>query len=473
MPERILIAGGQVVTAEAVVRADVLVEGERIVAVASGADWPCDRRLDASGCYVLPGGVDAHTHLESPSDGFTTRTADDFYTGTVAAAFGGTTTVIDFVKAEPGIGIYDSYQRRVEAAAQRCVVDFSFHPVVPTSAGEDDSIAELLRLAAQGATSWKFFMAYPGTMMVDDGVLIAGFRACADNGLLPMVHAENGHMVAALTRDLVTSGQTAEHDQPRAHPHVVESEAVGRAAAIAQLTSAPLFVVHVSSHFAAREIARARLRGQRVFGETCPQYLLTAYEDYANLGFDAARYICSPPIRERANQEELWKHLLSGTLETIGTDHASFTMDQPADLPPQKPRGRGNFLRIPNGVPGIEERLLVMYETGVVGGRFDLRRFVDLVSTRPAQLFGLFPRKGVVAPGSDADLVVWDPRRSRTIAATEQHSRAHYSLYEGRHVSGSPLYVLSRGTVIVADGELSAAAGRGHYLPCDRPDTSL
>ena len=473
MSERVLIRGGSIVTAESVTRADVLVSGERIQAIGDGSTWAHDRAIDASACLVLPGGVDAHTHLESPSDGFTTRTADDFYTGTVAAAFGGTTTVIDFVKAEPGRGIYESYQRRKEAASKRCIIDFAFHPVVPVTACEDDSFDQLLRLAKDGATSWKFFMAYPGTMMVDDRVLVHGFRACAENGLLPMVHAENGHMIADITERLAAAGMLAEHFHTHAHPPIAEREAVSRAVAIAELTSSALFVVHVSSRFAAEEIARARERAQPVFGETCPQYLLACYEDYADTGFEAARYLCSPPIRERDNQEYLWRFLQNRTLVTIGTDHACFMMAQPADLPPQKPRGRGNFRRVPNGVPGIEERLLVMYEAGVISGRIDLRRMVELVSTRPARLFGLYPRKGTIAPGADADIVVWDPKREQVISAANQHSRVDYSLYEGMRISGSPMHVLSRGKLIISDGQLNAEQGQGQYLACGTPDTSL
>lgn len=466
-----VITGGEVITAAGRFRADVLIEGERIAALGRATDWPgAGQVIDATGRYLLPGGVDTHTHLESPSDGFTTRTADDFHSGTVAAAHGGTTTIVDFVKARPGQGIYDAYQRRAETAAESCVVDFAFHPVVPVTAAEDDSFRQLTKLAAEGARSWKFFMAYPGTMMVGDDVLIAGFRAAADAGVLPMVHAENGHLVADATRRLVAAGQVAERFHHDAHPHGAEGEAVHRAVAIAEQTGAPLFVVHVSSGLAADEVAAARARARPVFGETCPQYLLCALEDYADLGFGAAGYVCSPPIRERANQEHLWRALASGVLSTVGTDHASFTMHDTPGLPPQKPRGRGNFPKVPNGVPGIEDRLMVMYEAGVASGRLSLTRFVELTAAAPARLFGLYPRKGTIAPGSDADIVIWDPAASHLISAQTHHMRADYNLYEGMQVTGRPAVVLSRGEVIAGPGAAPVTPGRGHLIVRHEPD---
>ncbi|WP_020577785.1 dihydropyrimidinase [Actinopolymorpha alba] len=470
MPKRTLIRGGEVVTPTDRFRADVLIEGERITALGDGAQWDADTIVDAAGCLVMPGGVDTHTHLEHMSANGLTRTADDFHSGTVSAAFGGTTTIVDFVRARPDQGMYDAFQRRLESAEAQCVVDFGFHPIVPPTAG-DATFDELARLAREGATSWKFFMSYPGTM-VDDRVLIQGFRRCAEEGVLPMVHAENGTLVADATQRLLSDNQTAEHQHHAAHSHVAEREAVHRAVTIAESVGSPLFVVHVSSRLAAEEIARHQARDFAVFGETCPQYLLTSYEDYAGLGFEAAAYVCSPPIRERANQEDLWHALQTGVISTLGTDHAAFTLSQPDDLPPQKPQGRGYFPKIPNGVPGVEDRLMVIWEAGVVGGRFDVHRFVDLVATRPAKLFGLYPRKGTLTPGSDADVLVWDPAADHTITAAGHHTRADYNLYEGMRVSGRPRHVLSRGDIVVSDGELHAPAGRGRYLARATSDTS-
>lgn len=458
----ILIRGGTVVTATDIVPADVLIEGERIVAVGRGHDWHADEVIDATRQFILPGGVDAHTHLEYPIDGFTTRTSDDFHTGTVAAAFGGTTTIVDFVKKEPEHSLYDSFHRRVEVASEECVVDFAFHAISPPREQQSTALDDLVRLAGEGVTSWKFFMAYPGTQMVDDATLIDGMRLAAEHGVLPMVHAENGHIVADATKRLIEAGHTAERHHHDAHSHVAEGEAVHRAVAIAETVGSSLFVVHVSSRLAAEEIGLARARGLSVWGETCPQYLLTSYEDYQDR--DDGAYICSPPIREKSNQDHLWRALSTGTLSTLGTDHASFCLGQPDDLPPQKGRAKGFFPKVPNGVPGIEDRLIVMYEAGVQGGHFDLCRFVDLVSTRPAKLFGLYPRKGSIAPGADADVVVWNPDAHHVIKAATSHMRTDYNLYEGMHVSGRPSTVLSRGRVIVDGDNLSATAGRGRYL---------
>jgi dihydropyrimidinase len=463
----VAIRGGTVVTASGAFAADVLVSGGRIASV--GDVHGADRVIDASGCYVLPGGVDAHTHLENPALGIT-RSADDFTSGTVAAAHGGTTAIVDFVKKEPETSLYDSFCRRRARAEAAAVVDIGFHPVVPPSALDDRSFGDLERLTReQGTTSWKFFMAYPAALMVDDPTLIAGMRRCAELGVLPMVHAENGHLVADATARLVADGKIDERYHHDAHTHVAEDEAVHRAIAVARTVGSALFVVHVSSRFAAAEIADARAEGLPVFGETCPQYLLRAFEDYRDLGFDAAAYLCSPPIREAANQQPLWNALATGVLSTIGTDHAPFTMAQPDDLPPQKPHGRGCFTKVPNGVPGVEERLMVIYEAGVGGGWFDVCRFVDLVATRPAKLFGLYPRKGAVIAGADADLVVWDPNAPRVIRADELHSRADYSLYDGMEVRATPRWVLSHGDVVVSPDGADLEPGRGNYLPRRSP----
>ena len=459
----IAVRGGTVVTSSDAVVADVLVRDGRIVAVGALDDVPATV-IDATGCFVIPGGVDTHTHLENPSLGVT-RSADDFETGTLAAACGGTTTIVDFVKKEPDRSLYDSFVRRKERAESVIGIDLGLHPVVPSAALTDGSFDDLERLTADfGTASWKFFMAYPGLLMVDDATLIEGMRRCERLGVLAMVHAENGHLVADAVSRLVEGGCTAEHFHHDAHSHIAEAEAVNRAIAIAETTGATLFVVHVSSRDAAARIAAARADGVAVHGETCPQYLLGSLEQYQHLGFEAAAFVCSPPIRERANQEHLWRALQTGALSTIGTDHAAFTMCQPDDLPPQKPYGRDYFPRVPNGVPGIEERLEVMYEAGVVQGRFDICRFVELVATAPAKLFGLYPRKGAIVPGADADLVVWDPAAPHTIDATKLHHRADYSIYDGMAVSGAPRLVMSRGDVLVSPDGVDVEPGRGRYL---------
>ncbi|MFI7025494.1 dihydropyrimidinase [Micromonospora sp. NPDC049900] len=464
-----LITNGTVVNADAAVRADVLVRDGRIVALGTGTDWTADQVVDATGKLVMPGGIDAHTHLEYPVDGFSTHTADDFHSGTVAAACGGTTTVIDFVKKEPDRTLYDTYLRRRDTAAAKAVVDVGLHAIVPPRAAQPDVLDDLRRLVGEGATSWKFFMAYPG-QMVDDDELLDGFELARDLDVLPMVHAENGHMVAREVRRLVDSGRTAENFHMRAHGHDSEAEAVHRAVVLADSIGTPLYVVHVSSAEAADEISRARAAGSRVYGETCPQYLVVAYEDYADLGERAAAYVCSPPIRERSNQDGLWRMLATGALSTVATDHAGFCLHQPEDLPPQKLRSPGYFPKVPNGVPGVEDRLMVLWQSGVVSGVIDPCRFVDLVAARPAKLFGLFPRKGVVAVGADADLVVWDPAADHVITAAGSHTRTDYNIYEGMRVTGRPVHVFSRGEHLVGpDGLRTDTPGRGAFLTRDAP----
>lgn len=462
-----LITGGIVVNAEGFFPADVLVRGERIVGVGVDQGWQADEILDATGKYLLPGGIDVHTHLEYPIDGFTTRTADDFATGSVAAAFGGTTTFIDFVKKRPDATLYETFVERRGVAESKSIVDFGLHAIVPPLAQQADVHDDLVRLhAEQGVSSWKFFMAYPGTQMVEDDELLAGMDLAKSLGALPMVHAENGHMINRAAKQLLDAGRTDEVFHVDAHGHAQEAEAVHRAIVLAEEVGTPLYVVHVSSEQAAAEIAAARSEGVRVWGETCPQYLLTAREDYEGLGERAAGYICSPPIRERENQRALWRYLSADGLSTLATDHAAFCMEQPDDLPPQKLRAPGYFPKTPNGVPGLEDRLMVAWEAGVVGGLMDLCRFVEIVSARPAKLFGMYPQKGTLAVGAHADIVVWDPEADHTITAAEGHSRTDYNLYEGMRVTGVPVTVLSRGRVLIRDRELQedGRSTRGKYL---------
>lgn len=467
-----LIKGGTVINADTVTAADVLVDEGRIIAVGTAA-LRGDNAIDASGMLVLPGGIDAHTHLEYPIDGFTTRTADDFLTGTIAAAHGGTTTILDFVKKEPDRSLYDTYLRRRDVAASKSVIDFGLHAIAPPREQQPDGLKDLQRLVAEGAASWKFFMAYPGTQMVDDGELLDGFAAAADHDVLPMVHAENGHMIDRAITDLVASGRTDEQHHLSAHGHDAEAEAVHRAIILAESRSCPLYVVHVSSRHAAAELGSARARGVKVWGETCPQYLVVAHEDYATLGERAAAYVCSPPIRERANQAGLWRALQAGVLSTVATDHAGFCLGQPESLPPQKMRSPGYFPKVPNGVPGVEDRLMVLWEAGVRSGRIDAMHFVDLVATRPAKLFGLFPSKGVIAPGSDADIVVWDPNATHVLSAETSHLTTDYNLYEGMRVTGRPIHVFSRGEHIVDRGRFNGQPGRGHFLARTGVNSSL
>jgi len=474
MAHSIVVRGGIVVTSTNEFRADVRIEDGRVESIGSPGSLSADEKIDASDCYVMPGGIDTHTHFENPSLAFTTKSIDDFASGTEAAAYGGTTTIIDFVKTEPESSILESFEKRRAVAESKCTIDFGLHPVVPIAAAETGALNDLALLANKhGAMSWKFFMAYPGSLMVDDKTLIEGMRLASQLGVLPIIHAENGHIIEDATNRLVAAGQTDEHLHHEAHPHVAEAEAVFRAVSIGEYVDSPVFIVHVSSARAAEEIARARRKGQPVFGETCPQYLLKSYEDYQGGGFGAAAYTCSPPIREKSNQAHLWRALKAGELDTIATDHAPFSMCEEACFPPQKSNGKGYFPRIPNGVPGVEERLMLMFEAGVCGGFFDRCKFVDLVSTRPAKLFGLFPKKGDISVGSDADLVVWDPNSPRILTASTLHTKAGYTLYEGIKVSASPRYVMSRGEILISPQGASFTSGRGKYLHRTSPMFSV
>jgi len=348
----LIIRGGHVVTAADTFRADVLIADGKIVALGTDDGWTADRVIDAEGHYILPGGIDTHTHFEHHNLKGTTRTADDFKTGSAASAAGGTTTFVDFVRGLPGESLIDAFHRRRQAAEQGSMIDFGFHLMVPATANSDDSFDQLRHLTEEfGATSWKFFMAYTGLMVPDD-VLIRGFTEARALGVLPMVHAENGHMVNAAVEALVEQGLTEEHHHMHGHPAAAEREAIVRAATIAEWVDTPLFIVHVSSADGVNEIQALQNRGRPVFGETCPHYLVTGYEDYSHADYEAAKYICSPPIRESRHQEPLWNALATGVLGSVGTDHATYTMDQPEDLPPQKPQGRGYFPNVPPGVPG-------------------------------------------------------------------------------------------------------------------------
>lgn len=463
----ILIRGGSVVNAEGVFEADVLIQGETIVGVAKQHGWIADQEIDATGQLVLPGGIDVHTHLEYPIDGHTTQTSDDFETGSLAAAFGGTTSFIDFVKKHPDQTLLETFLDRRASAEKKSILDFGLHAIVPPLQQQANAHDDLARLFTEfGVTSWKFFMAYPGTQMVEDDELLAGMDLARSFGALPMVHAENGHLINRAVSQLLEREQTSEVFHVEAHGHAQEAEAVNRVIVHAHEVGTPVYIVHVSSKFAAERIARARMEGENVWGETCPQYLLVALEDYQNSGTEAAAFLCSPPIREKANQGGLWKYLENGGLSTLATDHAAFCLHQPDDLPPQKMRSPNFFPKVPNGVPGIEDRMMVFWEAAVVSGRLSPSRFVELTATNPAKLFGLYPRKGTVSVGADADIVIWNQNANHMISASKSHSRTDYNIYEGMKVTGLPTTVLSRGRFIIKDRTVHAEAylSSGAYL---------
>jgi dihydropyrimidinase len=459
---RTLIRGGTLVTAAGSSEADLLIDGETIAAIAPRIDVPAERTLDALGKLVLPGGVDAHTHLDMPLDD-EVRSADDFESGTIAAAVGGTTSIVDYATQSRGGSLRAAFDEWMGRAAGRAVVDFGFHMIVcdwqPTIEAEMDA------LVADGVTSFKLFMAYPGRLMLDDGAIFRALLRSRENGSLVCIHAENGAVIEVLVERALAAGRTAPAEHARTRPARAEAEAAHRACALAEMAGAPVFVVHLSSAEALEEIERARARGVAVHAETCPQYLFLSDESYDEPGFAGARYVMSPPLRARPGQAALWRGLAAGSLETVATDHCPFCL---AD----KRRGADDFSRIPNGAPGIEHRLTLLWDGGVRTGKLSPSRFVEVTATAPARIFGLYPRKGALAVGSDADLVIWDPERRKTISAATHRMRVDYDPYEGREVVGSPETVLARGEVIVEQGRFVGRPGAGRFLhraPRPRP----
>ncbi len=451
---RTLIRGGTVATAAGIFPADVLIEGETIARVGAGLGAEAQRVFDARGKYVLPGGIDVHTHLDMPLGEIVT--ADDFESGTVAAAHGGTTTVVDFAVQTPGQPLREAWETWMRKAEGKAAVDYGFHLIVTDL--PPARLVEMDVLVAEGVTTFKLFMAYPGRLMVDDATIYRALRRAAGNGGLVLMHAENGGVIEELVRRALAEGKTAPRWHAATRPAAAEAEAVHRSIALAELAGAPVYIVHVSCAEAVEEIAAARGRGARVLGETCPQYLFLSEERYDAPGFEGAKYVMSPPLRPRPGQERLWRALAAGELQVVATDHCPFRMRD------QKSLGRGDFSRIPGGAPGIETRMSLLLDGGVRAGRISLERFVEVTATAPARIFGLHPRKGVIAPGSDADLVVWDLDREHTWSAATHHMRVDYNPYEGMVVRGVPELVLSRGSPVVEGGRFVGRPGAGRFL---------
>ncbi|UGQ12887.1 dihydropyrimidinase [Yinghuangia sp. ASG 101] len=456
---RTLVRGGLVVTADTETAADVLVDGERIAAIAApdvAEAWlpGADTVLDATGKYVIPGGVDAHTHMEMPFGG--TVASDTFETGTRAAAYGGTTTIVDFAIQEVGGSLRAGLDAWHAKAAGRCAIDYAFHMVLADVG--DAVLKEMDLLVGEGVTSFKMFMAYPGVLYSDDGRILRAMQQAAENGALPMVHAENGIAIDVLVAQALAAGRT----DPRVHGEVrkalLEAEATHRAIQLARVAGSPLYVVHVSAAEAVAELTAARDLGLDVFGETCPQYLFLSADDLARPGFEGAKYVCSTPLRPAEHQAALWRGLRGDDLSVVSTDHCPFCFVGQKDL------GRDDFSRIPNGLPGVENRMDLLHQA-VLDGHISRRRWIELACTTPARMFGLHPRKGTIAPGSDADLVIYDPAARQTVSAATHHMNVDYSPYEGRRLTGRAETVLSRGTVVVASGAYVGRAGHGRFLP--------
>jgi dihydropyrimidinase len=461
---RTLITNGIVVNADGSFRADVLVEGETIAAVGlpeggARADSPtldpgnADRVIDARGRLVIPGGIDPHTHMELPVAGTVSR--DTFESGTRAAAFGGTTTIIDFAGQTRGRPLREGLETWMARAEDRCAIDYGFHMMVNDV--NEATLAEMDAFVAEGITTFKLFTAYPGVQLSDDGAILRAMLRTVGNGGLILMHAENGVAIDVLANANAEAGHTDPwfHGVSR-HPGL-EAECVHRVIRLAEAAAAPVYVVHLSSRDALEEVVRGRQRGARVMAETCPQYLFLTLDDLGN-GFEGAKFVCSPPLRPRDHQEALWHGLASDDLQVVGTDHCPF------DFRGQKDIGRGDFRRIPNGLPGVEERLDLLFQ-GVVQGRISRERWVEITSTAAARIFGLAGRKGVITPGHDADIVIYDPERHHVLSAATHHMAVDYSCYEGLEVQGGSDIVLSRGQVIVEDGAYLGRPGDGRFLP--------
>jgi dihydropyrimidinase len=452
---RTVIRNGTVVSAADTYRADVLVDGERVTAIGTfPADIDADASIDAAGRLVLPGAIDVHTHLDMPFGG--TMAADDFESGTVAAAHGGTTTVVDFAMQSKGQRLHDAWVAWARKAEGKAVIDYGFHMIVTDL--NDQVEREMDDLVREGITSFKVFMAYKGALMLDDAGIFRLLLRSRENGALVSVHAENGDVIDVLVRRALAAGQTSPRYHALTRPAGAEAEATRRAIALAEMAGARIYIVHLSAAEALEAVSRARRRGARVLAETCPQYLFLSSDNYDEPGFDGAKYVMSPPLRAKETQGHLWRGLAAGDLQTVATDHCPFRMSD------QKILGRDDFSKIPNGAPGIETRLSLLYDGGVRTGRISLNRFVDVTSTSPAKIFGLYPRKGTIAPGSDADLVVFDPEKRAVISAKTHHMKVDYNPYEGREVVGVAQTVLSRGRTIVEDGRFVGGKGCGLFL---------
>jgi dihydropyrimidinase len=452
----VLIKGGRIVTAADDYVGDIYVENGTITLIGESLDIQADKTIDATGKIVMPGAIDPHTHIEMFFGG--TVTCDDFTSGTVSAAFGGTTCLVDFCMQAPGTSFeaaLASYHEKIE----RCkpVIDVGFHIGV-TDLREGGSLETLAKLPDEGVTSYKLFMAYKGAVMVDDETLFRTMQVAADTGALVMVHAENGDAIDVLVKEAVAAGHTEPIWHARTRPPITEGEATNRAIQLARVAGAPLYVVHVSCKEAIEPIARARTSDWQAWGETCTQYLFIDESKLDQPGFEGGKYVYTPPPRPKEHQEHLWHALATDVLSVVSTDHCPFNWDG------QKTLGRDDFSKIPNGGPGIENRLHMLWTFGVRAGRFSPNRFVELVSTNVAKFFGLYPRKGTIAVGSDADVVVWDPEKKLTVSASTHHSNVDYNLFEGTEVTGAPEVVLVRGQVIVEGDELVAQPGAGQFV---------
>jgi len=453
----ILIKNGRVITAVDDFRGDVFIEKETVSLIGKSLEMEADEVIDASGKYLFPGGLDPHTHLDMPFGG--TVSADDFETGTLAAAHGGTTTLIDFAIQTKGHSTLEALDTWHAKAEGKTAIDYGFHMIVTDL--DDKRLHEMKMLADDGVTSYKLFMAYPGVLYVDDGTIYRAMRAAGENGTVVCMHAENGIVIDEIVKIALAEGKTEPKYHALTRPTRMEAEGVHRAIAIAEVAHVPVYIVHLSSSDALEQVMLARNRGVHAFAETCPQYLFLDHSYYEQEGFEGAKYVMTPALREKWNQDELWKGIKFGNLQSISTDHCPFCFKD------QKILGINDFSKIPNGGPGVENRMSLVFNGGVNSGRISLNKFVELTSTAAAKTFGLFPKKGTIAVDSDADIVIFDPQRKETISvnnACTHHMNVDYNAYEGFEVTGFTETVLSRGKVIIKDCEYVGKKGDGQFL---------
>ncbi len=450
----LLIKNGCIITAEQDYTADIFIEKDKITTIGTSLNIHADKIIDAKGKYVIPGGIDVHTHLDMPFGG--TTSSDDFETGTRAAAFGGTTSIVDFATQPKGKSMREGLDIWRQKAEGKATIDYGFHMIITDL--PDERIPEMDDMVAEGVTSFKLFLAYPNVLMVDDATIFKALKQSSKNGGLVCMHAENGMVIDSIVKETVAKGNLSPLYHALSRPAAAEGESTNRAIALAEMAGTPIYIVHLTCNDALEKVIVARDKGQRVFAETCPQYLYLSIEDIAKPNFEGAKFVFSPPVREKWNQEKLWSGLQKNDLQVVSTDHCPF------NFVGQKDMGKDNFTKIPNGGPGLENRLHLMFQGGVNEKRISLNRWVEITSTNPAKIFGMYPRKGTIAPGSDADVVIWDPNKELTISAKSHHMRVDYSMFEGKKVKGDAETVISRGEVIVENKEFLGKAGRGNYI---------
>ena len=453
---RTLIKNGTIVTAIDTYKADVWIENGTIAAIAQqgfGNATP-DVTIDAAGKYVMPGGIDGHTHLDMPFGG--TTSADDFESGTLAAAHGGTTSIVDFAIQTKGESIRKGLDTWHAKAEGKCAIDYGFHMI--TTDVNDSTLAEMGSLVKDGVTSFKLFMAYPGVLDCDDGQIFRAMQKARDIGGLICMHAENGIAIDVLVQQAIAAGHTEPKYHSLTRPQIAEAEGTHRALALAEMANCPVYIVHLSAARALEKVVEARDAGLPAYAETCPQYLFCSYDDLERPGFEGAKFVCTPPMRPKEMQADLWRGLKTNDLQVVSTDPCPFCMKG------QKELGKDSFAKIPNGMPGVETRLYLLWDGGVRAGRISMNRFVEITSTSPAKIFGLYPKKGTIAVGADADLLVWDGEKEHTLSQKTLHMRVDYSPFEGQKVKGMATQVLSRGKVVVDNGKYLGKKGDGRFV---------